>query len=189
MTARMSLPRRRARAHKMREAGASVREIAEFLGVSVSTAHGYLKAPAPAVVPIRNIQDAQGRPVAGAEPGNSRAVTHGATSERRLAPVRERQVGELRASYPRLDDRRLVLLADRLARIEVASEWLDRQAGIVRNADGEVYAVVKEVERWSARAEQVIAEVEAEHRKARRFEGLGEYLDGGLEAGADDAGE
>lgn len=190
MSSQISLARRRARARRLRGEGLSVREIAKRLGVSVSTAHADVSHGAPALAPVANIQDAEGRPVAGAEAGNTRAITHGVNSERRIAPLREKHVAELRVSYPRLDGRRLVLLADRLARIEAASAWLDSQEGIVRDENGEVFAVVKELERWTSRAEQVLAEVEAEHRKARRFEGLEGYLeDDDQEEGESGGGE
>lgn len=177
MSAAAKLDRRRAKARKLRDEGLSVRQIAAELGVSTSTAHADLTAPAGEVVPIRNLQRPDGSPVAGAEPGNRRAEKHGAHGEQRVAPLREKHAAELRRDYPRLDGRRLVLLADRLARIEAASAWLDRQDGLVRDADGALFAVVKAVESWSARAEAVLAEVEAEHRKAGRYAGLEGYLE------------
>ena len=77
-----------------------------------------------------------------------------------------------------MDGRRRTLLADRLARIEAASAWLDGQDSLVRDENGEVFSVVKALETWSTRAEQLLAEIEAEHKQARRFEGLGDYLEG-----------
>ena len=58
-------------------------------------------------------------PVDPAPRGNDRSVTHGAKSENKLAPVREKHRLALKQAYPRLDDRRLALLADRLARIDL----------------------------------------------------------------------
>ena len=43
---------------------------------------------------------ASGPPLAGAEPGNERALTQDMHSERRLAPVRERHARELAERYP-----------------------------------------------------------------------------------------
>lgn len=169
--------RRRKRVLALRDEGMSIAAIAAKVGASKSTVHGDIVNGLEPKPPVANIQTAEGKPVAGAEPGNTRAMTHGARSELRLVPVRERHVAELHRQYPKLDGRRLVLLADRLARIEVASAWLDRQDGVVRNKDGEVFAVVGEVERWSSRAEKVLAEVEAEHRRDRRFDHLDGYLD------------
>lgn len=187
MSSQVSLARRRSRAHRLRREGLSIREIAKRLSVSVSTAHADLRHGAPALVPVPNLQDEQGRPVAGAGEGNQRALQHGVHSERRIAPLRERHLAELRESYPRLDTRRLILLADRFARIEAASVWLDAQGVIVRNDEGEVFPVVKELERWSSRAEQVLAEAEAEHRQAGRYDHLDEFLEG-REAEGDDGG-
>jgi DNA-binding transcriptional ArsR family regulator len=177
---RLSRDRRRAEAHRLADPegeALGVREIARRLGVNPSTVSRDLREPAPEIMPVANIQDAEGRPVAGAAKGNRRAEKHGAFGEQRVAPLREHHAAELRRDYPRLDDRRLTLLADRLARIEAASAWLDRQAGLVRNVEGEVFPVVKAVESWSARAEAVLAEVEVEHRKARRFADLEGYLE------------
>lgn len=182
MTTAPALERRRARAHRLRAEGLSIRQIAERLKVSVSTAHADIRAAA-GVAPLPNLQGADGRPVAGAEEGNSRAMTHGVYSERRVAPLREKHVAELRRDYPRLDGRRLTLLADRLARIEAASAWLDQQDGLVRDENGEIYAVVKALETWSTRAEVLLAEVEAEQRKHKRFEGLEGYLENDDEEG------
>jgi hypothetical protein len=169
--------RRRKRVLALREEGLTIGAIAQKVGVARATVHSDIVTGLEPKAPVPGIQTPEGKPVAGAEPGNSRAVTHGARSELQLAPVRERHVAELHRQYPKLDGRRLVLLADRLARIEVATAWLDQRDGVVRNKDGEVFAVVGEVERWSSRAEKVIAEVEAEHRRDRRFDHLGGYLE------------
>jgi hypothetical protein len=177
--------RRRKRVAALREEGMSIKGIAAKVGASASTVHADLHRDDPERAPIANIQTADGKPVAGAEPGNTRALTHGAESEHRLAPVRERHVAELRRDLPKLDARRLALLADRLARVELATVWLDRQDGIVRNRDGEIYAVADRVERWATAAEKVLAEVEADHRRDRRFEGLDGYLDGDEEEDGD----
>jgi hypothetical protein len=72
--------------------------------------------------------------------------------------------------YAHLDHRRLALLADRLARIDLATEWLEKQRGLVRNAKGEVYNVAVLVDKWSTRAEQVLREAEAERRRPRRID-------------------
>lgn len=87
-----------------------------------------------------------------------------------LAPVRERHLQVLREDYPNLDGRRLVLLADRLARIDLASAWLDKQNGLVRNKQGEPYLIVREVEKWASRAEAILAEAEKENRRPKRVD-------------------
>lgn len=75
----------------------------------------------------------------------------------------------LRRDYPGLDDRRLAILADRLARMESARRWLDAQDGVVRGKDGEPYPVVALVETWGRQAEKILAELEAERRKGGKF--------------------
>lgn len=112
---------------------------------------------------IANVQR-DGQPVAGAEPGNRRAVTNGAHSQQRLAPLREHHAAELRRDFPELDDRRLALLADRLARLDAARAWLDEQGGIVRNKHGEPFPIVDRVEKWAAATERRLDAIEAERR-------------------------
>ena len=185
----MTRDRRRVEAHRLAGEGVGVREIARRLDVNPSTISRDLREPPPTIAPLANLQDAAGRPVAGAEIGNSRSMTHGTNSERAIAPLREKHVAELRGTYPRLDGRRLALLADRLARIELATSWLDAQGGVVRDEEGEVFAVVKELERWASRAEAVLAEVEEEHRQARRFDALEGFLEDDNEVEEDDDGE
>lgn len=113
---------------------------------------------------VENLQTADGLPVAGAEPGNTRALVHGASSEQRLAPLREANARDLRADHPHLDGRRLAILADRLARLESARRWLDGQGGVVRDKRGEPWPIADRMEKWGATAERVLAQVEAESR-------------------------
>ena len=103
----------------------------------------------------------------GWQTGNQAAVTHGARSELRLAPVRSEMDVELAADFPHLDDRRRALLADRLARIALARTWLDDR-GVVRDDEGRVFDVADKVEKWSNRAEALLAELERERRDASR---------------------
>ncbi len=106
----------------------------------------------------------------GAGPRNSRAVKSGAESELCLAPVREERAKMLRAKFPDADDLRIALAADRLARVELASSWLDRQGTVVRDKHGRVYDVADRLEKWSSRAEKVLAELTAEARGRTRFD-------------------
>jgi hypothetical protein len=100
--------------------------------------------------------------IAPASTGNLRALKHGVDSERRLAPLRTRFEPGLRDEFPWLDARRLFLLADLLARVEAAREWLDERGGVVRNRAGDVFPVVDRLERWSARADTLLRELHAE---------------------------
>ena len=102
------------------------------------------------------------------EPGNMAAAKHLATSEQALAPLREEHGKSLRADYPHLDGRRLAILADRLARLELGHRWLaSRTSPLVKDeASGEVWPLLHLVEKWGTRAEQILAELEEEARAA-----------------------
>jgi hypothetical protein len=97
-----------------------------------------------------------------AKKGNRRAVKHGTGSERMLAPVREEHAVVLRERYPKLDGIRLAFPADRLARIDLASAWVDGRGGVVRDEEGEIYPVVAHLDKWQQRAERMLTELEAE---------------------------
>lgn len=99
--------------------------------------------------------------------GNTHSLKHGTRSERMLAPVRERHTAELRQSYPELDDRRLALLADRLASVELAARWLDAQGTPVRTKSGQVFEVADRLAKWNAAAWKMLSDVERERRESR----------------------
>ena len=101
-------------------------------------------------------------------PGNTAALKSGATSELALAPLRVELAASLSVDYPNLDPRRQALLADRLARIALARQWLDEQGRIVRDEQGRVFDVCDRLEKWSSRAESILAELEAERRETSR---------------------
>ncbi len=94
--------------------------------------------------------------------GGSPRLQSGARSERVVAPLRSEIEDELRAEYGEelvrrvLGDRRLRMLADLLARIERAERWLDEKGSIARRG-GEPWPIVRELERWSQRADAVLA--------------------------------
>jgi hypothetical protein len=102
--------------------------------------------------------------------GNMRNLKHGARTPQLVAPRREQHLAVLRADYPHLDERRLALMADRLARIDLATAWIEKQKSLVYDKQGNVFQVAREVEKWAARAEQVLAEAEKEGRKAHRVD-------------------
>jgi transposase-like protein len=134
--------------------GHSVREIARQLGVDHATILRDRRALSAASQP--------GSPVPNhAQPGNTRSLTHGATHEPTLAPRREHHARDLRRRYPDLDDLRLTILADRMARLDVATRWLDER-GVVRDARGNVFPVVDRVETWGNRVERLVAALEQE---------------------------
>lgn len=71
------------------------------------------------------------------EANNTRHLTHGAFSERKIAPLREVHEASLRQQFPAVDERLLGLQAHRMAQIELLVTWCD-QHGIVKRG-GEVY--------------------------------------------------
>ena len=85
--------------------------------------------------------------------------------QRRLQPHFDRHLKELRADFStdELSDRRLRLLAGLLARVDSAEAFLGKRAAIV-NANGEALPVCGEIERWSARADAILAELEQARR-------------------------
>lgn len=143
MSAAERAARRRAKAKALRAEGLSFAEIARRLNVSKSTVHADVTAEEPERAPVPNLQDEHGQPVAGAEPGNARALTHGAHSPRLVEPRAEvilERVEELCAGTPAgappfAPARRV--LARRLAQAELVQEWLEREnAGSPLDADG-----------------------------------------------------
>jgi hypothetical protein len=160
---------RRRKAHELRDQGLSIRQIAERLDVSVSTAHGYLKVPAP-----------EKRNAGPPEHGNARALTHGSTSEQRLAQLRPAAERMVRERWPWIDDLRLAILSDRLARLQSGRGWLDAQAGVVRNVAGDVFPIVDRIEKWGSRVERLVADLEQERLRlaAGNAGGLEAYVAG-----------
>ena len=102
-----------------------------------------------------------------AKRGNKTAVKSGVSSEVKLGPVREEHARSLKVRYPKLDDIRRAILADRMARIELASAWLDAQNGVIRSADGDVFNVVPHLDKWQGRVEKMLADLEAERRGSK----------------------
>jgi hypothetical protein len=119
-----------------------------------------------------------------AEPGNTRGVTHGTRSEKKLDPARRQFAEEVRRRYPDLDDFRLALLADRLAKIQLGNNWLDRQAnGPIRTRKGDVFAIVKQIDGWSASVEKTIRDLERE--KGGGGKSLAELMSAAIEEAGD----
>jgi hypothetical protein len=112
----------------------------------------------------------------GFQPGNLSALKSGSRSELALAPLRAEMDAELARDYPYLDPRRRAILGDRLARLSLAWAWLARQGGIVRDAEGHVYDVADRAEKWGSRAEQILADLEAEARERDRPQDIASAL-------------
>jgi hypothetical protein len=153
--------RRRAKARRLREDGASVRAVARKLGVSTSTAHADLRAEDDPPRAIANLQrqriDGSLEPVAGAEPGNRRAQKGGWTSVRVLAPRAEElrnEITELVPVHGPADEPAVRLLSWQLARIERANAWLDEHG--LLDAEGSPQPVLKVLSTWENSAARLM---------------------------------
>jgi hypothetical protein len=78
------------------------------------------------------------------EPGNDRAVTHGAHSEARIAPLRAVHLAALRDQFTAVDERLLSVQAERMAQYQLLTAWLDAN-GLVKDGAsvttrGQVYS-------------------------------------------------
>jgi hypothetical protein len=93
------------------------------------------------------------------------AVKHGATSEGKVAPLRAQHCSALLQRFPGLDEQRRSLLADLLARIELAGEFIDVH-GLMRNTR-QPHPVLELLSRWERRAWEMLSALEAEHRAQR----------------------
>jgi hypothetical protein len=163
--------RRRAKVWRLADDGLSQRAVARELGLDRGTVASDLAA--------RADEPAGGPPAPPA--GNQRAVTHGATSEVRLKPLREKHAVELRRDYPWVDDRRLAVLADAAARFESAATFLDATGRVVKDASLNVWPVSDRMDRWGVRLWQMLSDLEAEGKANRKaMERLGD-----AEAGSD----
>lgn len=78
--------------------------------------------------------------------------------------MRERHARELRESYPWLPGRRVALLSDLSARVELAARWAEER-GITSNRHGRVYPVVDRLEAWSRRLTDELAKLDVEARE------------------------
>lgn len=105
-----------------------------------------------------------------AEPGNSRALTHGTKSERKIAPLRQRHLEKTKRKFPDLDDERAVLLAELLAKVDLAMAYVDRKGIIRSDRTGAVWPVVIQAEKWEARAMALLKEIAAENKQANTFD-------------------
>ncbi|MGC2375375.1 MAG: hypothetical protein WA484_16030 [Solirubrobacteraceae bacterium] len=71
--------------------------------------------------------------------GEAIAETHGAYSERRVGPLRERYLGELRVEFPNASERRLVIQAHRLGQLELLGRFTDERGVIRSRRHGNVF--------------------------------------------------
>jgi hypothetical protein len=158
--ARQRLARRRQKARAMHEAGRSVREIAQALGVSVSTAWSYLQAPK--------------RPGPPPPPrGNQRARTHGVWSAPTIAELQARHRAWAAERWPFLAGDEIEPVARLGARIEQAASYEASHGAI---AGDRVRHVSTSLVQWESKLAKLTAEhdAEAERRAAERGQQGGE---------------
>lgn len=148
------------RARALESEGLSIRQIAEALGVGKSTVDRWLKEPRRDMNPasLANLHGEDGKPVAGAEPGNQRRLTHGAYSDAVVRPEADALISGLLENNPHLalerDGAALLRYAMTLVRIERVWAWLDQQSDPVfsQATDGEVHGVYQTLDAWERRA-------------------------------------
>jgi len=135
--------------------GLSLREAARRAGISSSTGHAWREQERPSMPEHLT-------PWPPAEPGNTRAMTHGLDSDRVTRGVIEPRAVEIApgiiAANPHLDTERDGLAVGRyamvLARLERAYEWLANQPDdLFANAKtGEVHGLYGRLAKWEAQA-------------------------------------
>lgn len=157
MSAAHARQARRRRVAELVAQGWSDRRIGSEIGVSHNTVGRDRK--------LLEDMRAASKPPPPAEPGNQRATTHGAHAEIVLAPLRIRFLKDVvQVRWPWLDALRSDLAADLMARIEAARKWVDLN-GIVRDHNGNVPDVVDRLDKWSARLDKLVTELEREARE------------------------
>lgn len=85
------------------------------------------------------------------------APVHGAYSETRLAPLRERYAVELKQRFPSADPPEIALLANRQAQLTLLAEWQDRRGLLANRQRGTVFPAVALHERIAAAFERQYA--------------------------------
>lgn len=100
----------------------------------------------------------------------SAAMTHGATSPTRLAPLRLEGERFARQRWPWLDDARVALVSDLMARTELARRWLEDRGTVVSNRHGRVFPVAVQLDAWSRRLDEMLVRLDAEHRERGRVD-------------------
>ncbi len=89
--------------------------------------------------------------------------THGAYGGPELARLRREHSDALVRDFPSFDTRRRALLADRLARCQLAMSWADTHGITPKGTTklGAVHPIIVALDRWSSQADALIAQAEA----------------------------
>ena len=85
------------------------------------------------------------------------AVTHGATSEQRIRPLRERYLAELAEAFPSATAPELAIQAQRLAQLELLGAFLDERGVIRHRRRGDVFPAASMAEKLAAAYERQAA--------------------------------
>jgi hypothetical protein len=122
---------------------------------------------------------------------NGKTPTHGAQSEVRVRPLRERYLAELAVTYPNATDHELVIQAQRLAQLELLGAFLDERGVIRHRRRGDVFPAASLAEKIASAYERqaaVLAERERQHGKSSPHDALraivAELTEGGSDADA-----
>ena len=102
------------------------------------------------------------------------AVTHGARSEELIRPLRERYFAELTEELPHAKPREVLLLANRLAKMELYEAFIDERGVIRHRRRGDVFPAAVESERLAVAFEKqyaLLLERERQHDKPQSIIG------------------
>jgi hypothetical protein len=78
---------------------------------------------------------------------SSASRTHGAQSETRVAPLREKHLADLLKTFPSANEHRLVIQAHRLAQLELLGAFTDARGVIRHKRRGDVFPAAALAER------------------------------------------
>jgi hypothetical protein len=107
-------------------------------------------------MPLSTDPDKRARQLANLQP--AAAIRHGVTSERELEPLRVKHRAELRERFGRIDEHRLTLLSNLLARLDLAHEYVDVH-GLMRNTR-QAHPVLALLERWEQHSWRMLSELQ-----------------------------
>jgi hypothetical protein len=114
------------------------------------------------------------RQLANLRPRSDARLTHGTNSQVVLAPLRKQADDWALDRWPWLDDTRRALVADLAARIRRVEIWADENDILFRRGTRSVRAhpIVDSADRWQARLDGLIRQLDAEQRERDRPESL-----------------
>ena len=74
-------------------------------------------------------------------------MTHGASSESRVGPLRSEYLAQLKLEFPAADERVLIVQAGRLAKLELLERFVDERGVIRHRRRGDTFPAVALAER------------------------------------------